>query len=149
MDQESGVVDYRCVDDAALLESLIEEWKREKEICIDVESTDVRPMRAELVGLGIGICPKRAWYVPMNGNLGKKKALELLKPLLENPDIGFIGHNIKYDLHVLANEGISVKRVAFDTILASYLIAPHTQRHNLDELTLEKCRQSQNLRSKL
>ncbi len=139
VEQESGVVDYRCVDDAALLESLIEEWKGEKEICIDVESTDVRPMRGELVGLGIGICPKRAWYVPMNGNLGKKKALELLKPLLESPDIGFIGHNIKYDLHVLANEGIFVKRVAFDTILASYLIAPHTQRHNLDELSLEKC----------
>lgn len=130
--------DYILVDDEAQLLELLERLQEEKEICIDTETTDIRPMLASIVGVGLGVEPGKAWYIPCNGNLGKKKVLAALKPLLENPNIGFIGHNIKYDLHVLLNEGIALKTVAFDTILASYLISPQTQRHNLDDLTLEK-----------
>lgn len=131
-------VSYHLVDDEDVLKELVERLQKEKEICVDTETTDVRPMMAEVVGIGFGIAPGEAWYIPCNGKLGKKKVLSLLKPLLENPHIGFIGHNIKYDLHVLCNEGIALNHIAFDTILASYLIQPQTQRHNLDVLSLEK-----------
>lgn len=130
---------YVLVDEEDQLIRLVQSLQKEKEICIDTETTDVRPMLAHLVGIGLGVVPGEAWYVPCNGKLGKETVLEILKPLLENPHIGFLGHNIKYDVHVLLNEGIALKNIAFDTILASYLINPHTQRHNLDVLALEKC----------
>ncbi len=129
---------YHLIDDEETLEELVHRLEKEKEICLDTETTDIRPMQAKLVGIGLGIRPGEAWYIPLNGKLGKERGLSLLKPLLENDQIGFIGHNIKYDLHVLRNENITLPNIAFDTILASYLISPQTQRHNLDGLSLEK-----------
>ena len=122
---------YTLVDNEEQLKELVAQLEKEEQICIDTETTHVRPMLAKIVGIGLGIRPGEAWYVPA-------QFLSILKPLLENPRIGFIGHNIKYDIHVLLNEGIALKNIAFDTILASYLISPQTQRHNLDELSLEK-----------
>lgn len=129
---------YTLIENVEQLRTLIETLSKEKEICIDTETTSVHPMTAEIVGIGFSAYPGIAWYIPCNGKLDKKIILSTIKPLLENPRIGFVGHNIKYDLHILLNEGIALKNIAFDTILASYLINPQTQRHNLDELTLEK-----------
>lgn len=129
---------YRVIDTLEELKVLIQALEQEKEICIDTETTSLDPMQAKIVGIGIGASSQSIAYIPFNGNLDKQKALALLKPLLESQSIGFIGHNLKYDLHVLLNEGIVVKRLAFDTMIASYLLAPHTQRHNLDELSLQR-----------
>ncbi|HEY2811098.1 MAG TPA: DNA polymerase I [Rhabdochlamydiaceae bacterium] len=129
---------YHLVDAEEALEELIARLSKEKRICIDTETTDVRPMQAELVGIGFGVHLGEAWYVPMNGRVGKKKALAELKGLLEDPQKYFIGHNIKYELHVLANVDIALGPIAFDTMVASYLISPHLQRHGLDERSLEK-----------
>lgn len=129
---------YHLVDSEEELIELAQKLKKEFEICIDTETTSVEPMLASLVGIGLGVNKGEAWYIPCNGKLGKKAVLSTLKPLLENPKIGFIGHNIKYDLHVLLNEGIQIQNITFDTILASYLISPETQRHNLDDLSFEQ-----------
>jgi len=136
--KEEPDVRYLVIDDEEALKRLVFELQKAKTLCLDTETNDVRPMRASIVGIGLGIHPKLAWYIPLNGNLGKVKALNFLRPLLENPAIGFIGHNIKYDLHVLLNEGILLSKIAFDTILASYLVSPQNPRHNLDQLSLEK-----------
>jgi len=128
---------YHLIEEEEALRSLIEKLGREKEICIDTESTDLRPMFARLVGLGIGVDTKEAWYIPCNGKLPKEKVLSLLKPLLESGKTSFYGHNIKYDMHVLANEGIHLQNICFDTIIASYLLSPQVQQHNLDRLSLE------------
>ncbi len=135
--KEEKDLSYTLVDTPESLEALIETLKKEKEVCLDTETTDTHPMRAELVGIGFGIDPKTAWYVPLNGKLGKEHVLKALGPLFKTA-ISFYGHNFKYDLHVLLNEGIEVKHIAFDTMLASYLINPQNQRHNLDQLALEK-----------
>ncbi|HSW86136.1 MAG TPA: DNA polymerase I, partial [Rhabdochlamydiaceae bacterium] len=131
-------VDYILVDDDKSLNDLIETLTREKEICLDTETTDIRPMKARLVGISFCVHPKQAWYIPVNGQLEKSIVINRIKPLLENPRIGFFGHNIKYDYHVLRNEGITIANICFDTILASYLLDPQNPRHNLDQLTLEK-----------
>ncbi len=125
---------YTLIGNEEQLKELVSQLEKEEQICIDTETTHIRPMLARVVGIGLGTRPGEAWYVPTQ----LKNALSILKPLLENPRIGFIGHNIKYDIHVLLNEGIALKNIAFDTILASYLISPQTQRHNLDELSLVK-----------
>lgn len=128
---------YHLVDDEQALKTLLQHLEQEKELCIDTETTSIDPMLAELVGVGLGIKPEEAWYIPLNGNLGKDRVLEALKPLLSNPQIGFYGHNIKYDMHVLQNAGIPLAKISFDTLLASYLLNTHSRRHSLDELSLE------------
>lgn len=130
-------VDYLLVDDDLSLELIVKELSQQKEICINTEASAIHPMKSELVGMGLGYKPGLAWYVPMNGKLGLEKALKILKPLLENSKIGFYGHNIKHDLHLLHRYGIRISNISFDTILASYLLNSHSRQHSLDALTLE------------
>lgn len=134
-------VDYHCIDEKDALDALIRELSRHSAICVDTETTDIHPMSATLVGIGLGVCPKEAWYVPLNGALasqiGREAILNALKPLFANSRIHFYGHNLKYDYHVLRNAGIPIATIGFDTILASYLLNTHSRRHSLDELALE------------
>jgi DNA polymerase-1 len=130
-------VSYQTVCDSSSLAQLIDTLSREKQICIDTETTNLKPMQAEMVGLGLCIEEGKAYYIPLNGEIPRREVLKQIKPLLENPHICFIGHHIKYDMHVLANEGINLSAALFDTLVASYLINPHIQRHNLDQLSLE------------
>jgi DNA polymerase-1 len=131
-------VDYTLVDDVTSLQNLVDELMQESEICFDTETTDIKPMRARMVGISFCVQPTKAWYIPLNGELGAARVIQALKPLFGNQAIGFCGHNIKYDLHVLLNEGLPLPRVSFDTMIASYLLSPQNPRHNLDHLALEK-----------
>jgi DNA polymerase-1 len=129
--------EYLLVDDEADFVKLLDFLSGQKEVCFDTETTHIRALQAELVGIGFAIEPKKAWYVPVNGQLGLKRVLEGVKPLFENPKIGFYGHNVKYDYHVLGNYGIKVRHLSFDTILASYILNSHNRQHSLDFLSLE------------
>lgn len=131
-------VSYQLIQSEQELEDLVAEMRKEREICVDTETTSVRPMEAELIGVGLSAHPKKAFYIPLNGEVSPSKIIAHLKPLLENSHIGFFGHNLKYDLHVFQNVGIEIQNICFDTLLASYLINPQNQRHNLDALALEK-----------
>ncbi len=130
--------EYLCIESAEQLSRLIEELKHHQEFCIDTETTSLHAMDAKMVGIGFAIKPKKAWYLPCNGNLPKDVILKALADLFADPTIRCFGHNIKYDLHVLCNESLPLPEVSFDTMLASYLLAPQSQRHNLDTLSLEK-----------
>lgn len=129
-------VSYTLVDDEEGLNQLLEKLRSASEIAFDLEATHLRPLQAYPVGVGFCIEPKVAFYVPFIGALGEKRVIEALKPLFENPSFKFFAHNAKYDCHVLANVGISVATVSFDTILASYLLNSGTRRHSLDNLSL-------------
>lgn len=129
---------YTIVDEEGALKTLIEELETCKSICVDTETDQLSPMAARMVGVGFCVEPGKAWYVPTNGDLGVDTVIQHIKPLLENPDISFYGHNIKYDLHIFKNYGIYLKTIGFDTMIASYLCAPQNNRHGLDLLTLEK-----------
>lgn len=125
---------YHLVDDEAALTDLEKQISGAKEAAFDTETTDIHPLLAHLVGVGFCIEPGEAWYVPLNGKLGKQRVIDFLKNL-KTP---LYGHNFKYDLHILQNLHIPIKKISFDTLLASHLLAPQTRRHNLDDLTLEK-----------
>lgn len=135
--QAAEEVSYLLVDNLDDLHVLVHELSKHKSICIDTETTDIRPLRARVVGIGLGVEPGKAWYIPLNSKMNKIDVLNVLKPFLENPTIGFYGHNIKYDYHVLLNEGINLANIGFDTILASYLLNSHSRQHSLDHLSLE------------
>ncbi len=129
---------YHTVQTAHDLEKLIEKLKKAKSVCIDTETTSLDFMQAQPVGIGFAWEPHEAYYLPLNGKLDQKTIIETIKPLLENAQIGFYGHNIKYDYHVLLNAGIEIRNIEFDTMVASYVQNPQSRAHGLDALSLLK-----------
>lgn len=129
---------YHLINTELELLALMKKLKGYREICIDTETTDTDAMSASLVGVGLGVEEGEAWYVPANGSIQKEIVLRALSTLINEPGLSFYGHNVKYDMHVLQNEGVTTPEICFDTMIASYVTAPHTPRHNLDHLSLEK-----------
>ena len=127
---------YTLVNDLASFEALMIALAKHKELSIDTETTSVHPMLAELVGIGFACEPGEAWYVPFNGEIPKATILEALRTLFTHAAV--YGHNLKYDWHVLKNAGVELPHIAFDTMLASYLLRPDRRQHNLDALALEE-----------
>jgi len=135
---------YTTVSDEAGFQKLLTMLQDSGEFCFDTETTSLDPLRAELVGLSFSVKPHEAYYIPLGHvYLGVPKQLALdqvlaeLKPLFEAPALKKIGQNMKYDLLVLGNYGISVKGVLVDTMIASYILNPGRPSHGLDALALE------------
>jgi DNA polymerase-1 len=109
---------------------------------IDTETTDLSPIKAELVCLSFAWAPGEAYCVPVQfpdegAPEDRAYVLGQLKPILENPAILKSGQNIKYDMLVLSHHGIELQGVEFDTMVASYVLNPSGRQHNLDALALE------------
>ncbi|MFZ0132619.1 MAG: DNA polymerase I [Desulfobacterales bacterium] len=136
--------DYRAVLDPSALQELVRDVQAAGTVAIDTETTSLDPMRAELVGLSLAVRGHQAFYIPCahtcrdaGKQLERAEVLRILRPVLEDPEIKKIGQNIKYDWIVLANCGITLRGVYFDTMLASYLINPTKRAHNLDQIALD------------
>ena len=126
--------DYKLVETEADIKALVDLLSKQKQFVFDSETTNIDVYSAELVGLSFAIKAHEAWYLSMPAEREEcQKKLELLQPLFENESILKIGQNLKYDISMLAQYGISVKGKLFDTMLAHYLIEPE-QRHNMDYL---------------
>ena len=131
--------DYRTIATEQELEQLVEILSSQQRISIDTETTSLKPRSAELVGYSFAWEPGRAVYVPVRAPAGEPQlALDLvnekLRPLLEDPKIEKIGQNIKYDMVVLRSHGIYLRGIAFDTMVADYLLDPGQRNHGLDDL---------------
>jgi DNA polymerase-1 len=130
--------DYRVAADAAGLAALAAELRAAPgPVAIDTETTGLDPMRAGLVGLSFATREKTGWYVPVGHKDGPNVTPDLVRailgPILADPVIAKVGQNIKYDLVVLDRHGLPVDGVAFDTMVASYLVDAE-RSHNLDNL---------------
>ncbi len=126
--------DYKLVENDADIKSLVDLLCKQKQFVFDTETTNIDVYSAELVGLSFAIKAHEAWYLSMPAEREAcQKKLELLRPLFESEGIQKIGQNLKYDISMLAQYGISVKGPMFDTMLAHYLLEPE-QRHNMDYL---------------
>ena len=126
--------DYRLVESDSDIKALVNLLSKQKQFVFDTETTNIDVYSAELVGLSFAIKAHEAWYLSMPAEREAcQKKLELLRPLFENESILKIGQNLKYDISMLAEYGISVKGKLFDTMLAHYLLEPE-QRHNMDYL---------------
>ncbi|MFH1563349.1 MAG: DNA polymerase I [Nitrospirota bacterium] len=160
--------DYRIITEEKGFQALINLLSNTSSLAIELVTTSINPLQAEIVGIAISTKPHSAWYIPMAHEylgvpeqLPQEYVLKALKPFLESKDIKKIGHNLKYQLLVLANPGchgeiveppfdrlrvtschgeliepcIRVKGIAFDAMLASYLLNP-TAKHNLEDIIL-------------
>ncbi len=144
--QEHLAKSYHLVDTDDALHQLIGNLKNAGAFALDTETTDIDPMRAELVGLSFSWQEGIAYYLPVkvpndlaeqNKSLDLKWVLDRLRPVLEDASIKKCGHNAKYDMLVLAQHGSQVRGLEFDTMVASYLINPTARQHNLDSVSLE------------
>ena len=137
--QQESFAEYEIVADEEALRRLVTRLKNASALTIDTETTSINPMKAELVGLALTDAAKRGYYVPVDAPTGEPQlpletALEILIPLLSDPELPKYGHNFKYDLTVLERSGAKVEGVAFDTMLAEWLINPSSKNLGLKDL---------------
>ena len=136
--------EYKTILTEKSFNDLIESLAKKKSFAFDVETTSKRPVWARLVGISFSFNDGNAFYLPLaHRYLGAPEQLEFevvrekLKQVFEDKSIKKCGHNIKYDLIVMSNEGIALDGVDFDTMIASYLLNPSSRGHGLDALTME------------
>ncbi|WP_297798071.1 DNA polymerase I [uncultured Marinobacter sp.] len=132
---------YSVITDQAELDTWIDRLKKAPLFAFDTETTSLRYMDAEIVGVSFAIEPGEAAYVPLAHDymgapdqLDRDKVLSQLKPLLEDPDARKLGQNLKYDKNVLANHDITLEGIAEDTMLESYVLNSVASRHDMDTL---------------
>ena len=129
---------YECVVDEAGLEKWLKKIESSALTAVDTETTSLDALAAELVGISLSVQPGEACYIPVahrNGEvqLDRNLVLARMKSWLESATHLKVGQNLKYDAHIFANYGITLKGVAFDTLLESYVLESHMP-HNMDSL---------------
>jgi DNA polymerase-1 len=135
---------YDTVLDEALFDAWLEKLRKAELFAFDTETTSLDYMRAELVGVSFAVAPGEAAYVPVAHSypgapeqLDRDRVLEALRPLLEDDGRPKVGQNLKYDASVLARYGITLRGIAFDTMLESYVLDSTATRHDMDSLALK------------
>lgn len=137
---------YRAVTTKKDLDSLVAELRAlantSRCFAIDTETTGLSPLLCSLCGISIATSPGHAVYIPVRSpdpsqHLDEKTVLDALRPVLEDPTIAKCGHNLKYDLLVLRQSGAELRGIAFDSMVASYLVDPSRSSHKLDFLSLD------------
>ena len=142
------------VGDPAALAAVVAECRRAPLVALDTETTSLDPMRAVLVGMSLAGAPGRSWYLPFahvapDGELAggvpprnlpplASDALRPLRALLADPAVPKAGHNVKYDWLVLRRAGVDLAGVAYDSMLASFVLDPGRRSHAIDELASER-----------
>ena len=132
--------DYQCILTHEQLDDWIIKLTNSKQFAFDTETDNVDHVHAKLVGISLSVEPYQAAYIPLaHQYLGVPDQLPLtevlakLKPVLENPEVKKIAQNAKFDYSILANYGIKVSGIAFDTMLESYVLNS-TERHDMDSM---------------
>lgn len=144
-DTTPAEIRYETVTTEAALDAWIARIVDAPLTAIDTETTSLDPMQAQLVGLSLSVEPGEAAYIPVahrgpdvagmdnHGQLSRDYVLERLRPWLEDPARPKLGQHLKYDSHVFANHGVTLRGIAQDTMLESYVLASH-RNHGMDSL---------------
>jgi len=136
----SSDVHYDSVLDWASFDAWLQKIEAADLVALDTETTSLVEMQAQIVGISVCIQSGEAAYIPLGHNaadapaqLPLQEVLARLKPWLENPHKHKLGQHVKYDRHVLANQGIQVQGYVHDTMLQSYVLEVH-KPHGLASL---------------
>ncbi|MFZ3209485.1 MAG: DNA polymerase I [Geobacteraceae bacterium] len=135
---------YRTILDASGFAALMAELRQAPAFAVDLETTSLNPLAAEIVGISVCFRKHEACYIPVGHcypgaleQLSLHEVLAQFAPLLTNPARPKIGQNLKYDYQVLRVNGVEMEGLWFDTMLASYLLNPGRSSHGLDSLAVE------------
>ncbi|MDP2736668.1 MAG: DNA polymerase I [bacterium] len=146
---------YELIDDDVKFNKFLKKLEAQKEFAFDTETANFNPVTAELLGISFSWKAGEAYYLEiknkklkvksdlfnyreMEASKANNKWLEILKPIFEDEKIKKYGHNIKFDIEVMASLDIKVKGVAADSMIASYLLNPGSRQHNLDAVTFSE-----------
>jgi len=121
--------DYQLIDSDQKFNTFLKKLKTQKAFCLDTETSGLDTLSAELLGISFSWKSGEAYFI-----LITPARLQELKPILSDEKIKKYGHNLKFDWRVLNNQGVELKGLAFDTMIASYLLNPSSRQHNLDSL---------------
>ncbi|KAI3590028.1 DNA polymerase I [Cupriavidus sp. U2] len=136
---------YETVTTEAALDAWLRKLVDAPLVAIDTETTSLDPMLAELVGISVSVEPGEAAYIPVahrgpdvaglenQGQLSREYVLDKLRAWLEDPSRPKLGQHLKYDAHVFMNHGITLRGIAHDTMLESYVLASY-RNHGMDSL---------------
>ncbi len=137
-------VDYAVITDQAEFDLWFQRLEQQSVLVLDTETDRLDYLQARLVGVSFAVAPGQAAYIPLAHEypgvpeqLDRDQVLARLQPLLEDPQRPKLGHNLKYDSHILANHGIQLAGIQHDTLLASYVLNSTASRHNLDSLAAQ------------
>jgi DNA polymerase-1 len=138
--------DYALVESADQLRALVDEMRAARRFSMKVITDGTAPVRATLVGIAISTSAAKARYIPLGHegfgsgvSMAKSEALAILAPLLTDPTIEKIGHDLKADLIVLGRHGVDVQNPnGFDTMIASYLVDANRSSQDLEPIALEQ-----------
>ncbi len=132
---------YKLVDDEPAFNDFLARLARTSYFAIDTETTSLKPVDCDLVGISISWEAGTGYYLPLRSRVGRvldpTLATARLRPILEDPNVKKCGQNIKFDIQSLRTEGIHLRGVAFDSMVASYLLRPEARAHNMDSLAIE------------
>ncbi|PLX50432.1 MAG: DNA polymerase I [Desulfobulbaceae bacterium] len=138
---------FHAVSTRAELEAVVNKIRQSPFLVIDTETTSLQPLEAELVGISLAVSTSEAWYIAIGhrdaddkllaGQLDLATVRQQLAALLADTAIAKLGHNIKYDLRVLAHHDMPLAGPLFDTMIVSYLLEPSRRSHSLDDLSLD------------
>lgn len=140
-DDQLGSAQYHTVLSQEQFDAFFARLQQADHVVIDTETTSLDYRIAQIVGLSFAFDAQDAFYIPLAHDyigapeqLDRTAILAQLQPYLENPQIGKIGHHLKYDAHVFKNHGIQLKGWLFDSMLASYVLNPSATRHGMDDV---------------
>ena len=141
------------VDDPSALPALAARLRRAPLLALDTETSSMAPREAELIGLSLAVGPTEVWYFPFAhrppaGELAAPAPVTNLPPLasaacaplaelLADPAVPKAGHNVKFDWQVLRGAGVELRGLAYDSMLASFVLDPGRRSHAIDTLALE------------
>lgn len=145
---------YNLVDNDKKFNKFFKLLDKQKEFTFDTETGGLDPLNADLLGISFSWKTGEAYYVEVKSQKSKAKSdlfnyknksaepgndwLEKLKPIFQVEKIKKYGHNLKFDIEVMASQGISVKGAAADSMIASYLLNSSSRQHNLDAVTMSE-----------
>jgi len=138
-----SVKNYHMLTASADIDALLARLRSCGTFALDFETTSLDAMRAEIVGISFAVEDHEAFYIPvahqdLSGQPDRDWLLAKLKPMLEDPKLKKIGHNIKYEYIIFKRHGIELQGIYCDTMVASYVLNPSKYRHNLDDVALDQ-----------
>jgi DNA polymerase I len=138
--KQKVAIDYQCILTHEQLDNWVDKLAKSKQFAFDTETNSIDHVHTKLVGISVSVNPNEAAYIPLaHQYLGVPQQLPLddvitkLKPIFEDLEIKKIAQNAKFDYSVLANYGITVQGIAFDTMIESYVLNS-TERHDMDSM---------------
>jgi DNA polymerase I len=136
---------YSLVQTEDQLQDFLQQLRKQKRFAFDTETDQLGPVTAKLIGMSFSWEAGSGYYVPVCGPQGSQilsceQTLDALRPILEDPSIEKVGHNIKYDLIVMRNAGIAVRGVVLDSMIGAWLIDAGRMHYGIDRLAIDLLR---------